>query len=94
MPHLCNFRHFAVIRKIVVIDQVLGNYKSTKGKDKLYTSEFDFGDDFYAIGFRKGETELTEKVNAALQTLIDNGKAGEISGKWFGKDLMILEGYE
>lgn len=78
----------------VVIDQVLGNYKSTKGKDKLYTSEFDFGDDFYAIGFRKGETELTEKVNAALQTLIDNGKAGEISGKWFGKDLMILEGYE
>lgn len=78
----------------VVIDQVLGNYKSAKGKDKLYTSDYDFGDDFYAIGFRKGETTLTDKVNEALQTLIDNGKAAEISEKWFGKDIVILEDYK
>ena len=78
----------------VVIDQVLGNYKSAKGKDKLFTSDFDFGDDYYAIGFRKGEATLTNKVNDALQTLIDNGKAAEISEKWFGKDIVILEDYE
>ena len=78
----------------VVIDQVLGNYKSAMGKDKLFTSDFDFGDDYYAIGFRKGETALTDKVNEALQTLIDNGEAAKISKKWFGKDIVILEDYE
>lgn len=78
----------------IVIDQVLGNYKNTKLDNKLIECDFDFGDDFYAIGFRKGDTELTDKVNAALQECIDDGTAAEISEKWFGKDLVILEDFQ
>lgn len=77
----------------VVIDQVLGEYKNSKATEKMAVSEFNFGDDFYAIGCRKEEPEFAEKINSALQTLIDNGKAAEISEKWFGKDLVILEAY-
>lgn len=78
----------------VVIDQVLGEYKNSKGSDKLYVSDYDLGDDFYAIGFRKDDVTLTNKVNDALQKLIDNGKTADISKKWFGKDIMILEDYK
>ena len=58
------------------------------------TSDVDFGDDLYAIGFRKGDTELTQAVNDALNALIENGTAGEISETWFGKDIVILKGHE
>ena len=36
----------------------------------------------YAACFAKDNTELVEKFNAALQTLIDNGTVAEIVGKY------------
>ena len=78
----------------IVIDEVLGEYKNSKMGEKLFVSDYSFGDDFYAIGFRKGETELTNKVNDALQALIDDGTAEKISKKWFGKNIVVLEDYE
>jgi ABC-type amino acid transport/signal transduction systems, periplasmic component/domain len=78
----------------ISIDQVLGNYKNTKMDNALITCDYNFGNDFYAIGFRKSDVELTNKVNDALQTLIDNGTAAKISKKWFGKDIVILEDYK
>lgn len=73
----------------MVIDEVYGNYKNAKIDNKFGTATFDFGDDLYAVGFRKGDTELTEAVNGALNTLIENGKAAEISTVWFGKDIVL-----
>ncbi|WRS26644.1 amino acid ABC transporter substrate-binding protein [Oscillospiraceae bacterium MB08-C2-2] len=73
----------------MVIDEVYGNYKNTKLGGKFGTAEFDFGDDLYAVGFRKGDTELTGAVDTAMETLIANGKAAEISNKWFGKDIVV-----
>ncbi len=78
---------------VIAVDQVLGNYKNQKMNGKLYTSDYNFGSDYYAIGFRKDDKELTNKVNDALQTLIDDGTAAKISKKWFGKDIVILEDY-
>ncbi|GBF33558.1 glutamine ABC transporter [Desulfocucumis palustris] len=40
----------------------------------------------YGIAFPKKNTELLEKVNAALNTLKENGKYAEIYKKWFGQD--------
>ena len=61
--------------------------------DEEDEDDFDFGDDFYAIGCRKGDVELAAKITDAIKTLIDNGKAAEISQKWFGQNVVILEGY-
>ncbi len=77
----------------IVVDEVLGEYKNHTLGGVMFKCEYDFGPDFYAIGFRKGETELVTKVNNAIKTLIDNGKAAEISNNWFGKDLVVFEGY-
>lgn len=79
---------------VIAVDQVLGNYKKTKMKNILKVCKFDFGDDHYAIGFRKNDKKLTEKVNEALKALIDNGKAGKISKKWFGKNIVEYKDYE
>ena len=64
---------------VMVIDAVMGDYTYPDLKKSSYV----FMDDFYAVGFRKGDTELTNKVNDALQKVLDSGKGAEISQKWF-----------
>ncbi|MDL2253029.1 amino acid ABC transporter substrate-binding protein [Ruminococcaceae bacterium OttesenSCG-928-I18] len=73
----------------MVIDEVFGNYKNSQMDTPLQVADIDFGDDLYAIGFRKGDTELTDAVNDALNQLIENGRAGEISTEWFGEDIVM-----
>ncbi len=73
----------------VVIDEVFGNYKNSQVDNKYGFTDFDFGDDLYAVGFRKSDTELTDAVTDAIQQLIESGAAAEISDKWFGKDIVI-----
>lgn len=80
---------------VIVIDEVYALYNN-KNKTKLYQSDFDFGSDKYAVGFRKEDKELAVKVNDAIQECIDDGTADKISEKWFGKgsSLIINEGYD
>ncbi len=73
----------------MVIDEVLGNYKNAQMDNKFGVASFDFGDDLYAVGFRKSDTELRDAVNDAINSLIDNGTATDISDKWFGTDVVI-----
>ena len=40
------------------------------------------GSEQYAIGFRKGDTELCEKINAALKALVEDGTYAEIGAKY------------
>ena len=72
---------------VIVIDEVYALYNN-KNKTKLYQSDFDFGSDKYAVGFRKGDKELAAKVNDAIQECIDDGTADKICEKWFYKVLM------
>lgn len=80
---------------VIVIDEVYALYNN-KNKTKLYQSDFDFGSDKYAVGFRKGDKELAVKVNDAIQECIDDGTADKICEKWFGKgsSLIINEEYD
>lgn len=73
----------------MIVDEVLGQYKNTQLGGIFDVASFDFGDDLYAIGFRKSDTELTQAVNDALTSCIESGKSAEISEKWFGADIVI-----
>ncbi len=75
---------------VVVIDEVYATYNN-QNKEKLYESEFNFGSDDYAIGFRKEDTQFTEKVNEALKAVIDSGEAEKISNEWFKRNMVIYE---
>lgn len=73
----------------MIIDEVFGNYKNANLDNQFGVAGFDFGDDLYAIGFRKGDTELTGAVNDAIAQVIADGTAAEISNTWFGTDIVI-----
>lgn len=77
----------------IIVDEVLGQYKNNILENAFKTCEFDFGPDYYAIGCRKEDTVVADKLNEAIKALIENGKAAEISDKWFGADLVIFEDY-
>ncbi len=75
----------------MIIDEVYGSYKNAKLDNAYSMSSVDFGDDLYAIGFRKGDTGLRDAVNEAISALIADGTAAEISNAWFGADIVVKQ---
>lgn len=75
--------------QIMIVDEVLGEYKNNNLDSKFTVSAVDFGEDFYTIGFRKQDTELCKRVEDALKAVCDSGKGAEISEKWFGTNLLL-----
>lgn len=65
----------------IAIDVTSGNYLMSNEKDYVYLDE-ELGSEQYAIGFRKDDTELCEKVNAALDALVADGTYDEIGKKY------------
>ena len=76
---------------VIAVDQVLGEYTNNNLGGEMKECTYSLGDDYYVIGFEKSNTELRDKVNDAIKALINNGKAAEISSKWFGKDIVVFE---
>lgn len=74
---------------VMIVDEVLGQYKQTVMGDIFNVSDVHFGEDLYAVGFRKNDAALTQAVEDAINQVIKSGKAAEISEKWFGKDIVI-----
>lgn len=74
----------------VVIDMVVGNYSiKTSGKDFVVLSE-SLTSEKYGIGFRKGDTDLRDKVQSILEEMAKDGTVAEISTKWFNKDISVI----
>lgn len=73
----------------VVADEILAKYYTRqRGADKYKMLKEDFGTEAYAVGMRKDDKELVDAFNKAFKELVDEGKAGEISKKWFGEDII------
>lgn len=73
----------------VVADEILVKYYiNLKGEDKYKILDDNFGEEEYAVGVRKGDTELVNAWNKAYDELVSEGIAGEISKKWFGSDIV------
>ncbi|GBF33557.1 glutamine ABC transporter [Desulfocucumis palustris] len=77
MYHLINMSDAVVDDYPVFSYYIKQNPGSVKIVGELRTN------DYYGIAFPKKNTELPEKVNAALMTLKENGKYAEIYKKWF-----------
>ena len=74
----------------VFISAINANYlKQTNGKDfKQIKSEGISTAQGMVIAYKKGNTELRDKIQEVTDKLIENGKMQEISQKWFGDDLI------
>ena len=77
----------------LLIDKVYANYY-LKQQNKL--DDFDilnagFESEAFAVGARKADITLVNKINEAFYELYREGKFQEISNKWFGEDVATKE---
>ena len=73
----------------VVADEILSRYYiNLKGEEKYNVLSDDFGDEEYAVGMKKGDSELVEAFNKAYDEVVADGTASELSIKWFGEDII------
>lgn len=80
----------------IVVDIVLAQNIVGKGnyEDLAIVEDIQLESEIYAIGFKKG-SDLTEKVNAAIKQLEENGKLLEIATKYgFENVLKVTETIE
>ncbi|WP_366923798.1 basic amino acid ABC transporter substrate-binding protein [Metallumcola ferriviriculae] len=70
---------------VVADSPVVLNYIKTNPEANLKTVTDDFDKEYYGIAVKQGNTELLEKINAALSTIKENGKYDEIYNKYFGE---------
>ncbi|ONI40753.1 hypothetical protein AN640_08425 [Candidatus Epulonipiscium fishelsonii] len=54
-----------------------------KGQDSLMILETPFAEEEYAIAIKKGNSELTEKINVALTSIKESGQYDELYSKYF-----------
>lgn len=73
----------------VVIDEIVINYYMTEQKDTFKILEESLAPEEYGIGVKKGNEELLEKLQNALDEMNEDGTAAEISTKWFGEDKVL-----
>jgi len=73
----------------LLIDKVYADYylaqMGTREDYNITTGAFESED--FAVGIRKQDQQLREKINQGLRTLVENGEFARISKKWFGEDV-------
>ena len=72
-----------VVVDAVIADGVIARYLMTKepGKYKIVEGT-DYGVDNFAIGFRKEDTALRDKINGILAEMKKDGSLDKIIKKW------------
>lgn len=74
----------------IVVDEILARYyMKARGAEKYKILKDNFGSEQYGVGIRKGDTKFVEAFNKALDEVIADGTAAEISKKWFEQDIVL-----
>ena len=74
----------------IVVDEILARYyMKARGVEKYKILNENFGEEQYGVGIRKGDTKFVEAFNKALDEVIADKTAGEISKKWFEEDILV-----
>ena len=73
----------------IVCDELVARYEMSRHAGKFKAVEATVGlPTEVGIGFRKSDTELRDKVQAAFDEIVKDGTASDISVKWFQADLI------
>lgn len=73
----------------VVIDEVVIDYYMSKEENTFKVLDESLAPEKYGVGVKKGNTELLNKLQEALDEMNEDGTAAEISKKWFGEDKIL-----
>ena len=77
----------------LLIDRVYANYylKQQNKLDDYSILDAGYDSEAFAVGARKADITLVNKINEAFYELYKTGKFQEISNKWFGEDVATKE---
>ncbi|OEH85160.1 ABC transporter substrate-binding protein [Desulfuribacillus stibiiarsenatis] len=74
----------------VVMDEIVARFNIEKKGANYKVLDESVGAEVFGVGFKLGNTELRDKVEATLLEMAADGKLAEISESWFGKDITII----
>ncbi|KXH81872.1 amino acid ABC transporter substrate-binding protein [Sporosarcina sp. HYO08] len=74
-----------------VIDEVVIDYYMSKEPGTFKVLDESLAPEEYGVGVKKGNEELLEKLQNALDEMNEDGTAAEISTKWFGENKVLQE---
>lgn len=75
----------------IAMDIIVASYQIQQRNADMVILEESLSAEEYAIGFKKGNTELCEKVEGVLGEMTEDGTLAEISTKWFGEDITTFK---
>ena len=73
----------------VVIDEVVIDYYMSKEEGAFKVLDESLAPEKYGVGVKKGNEELLDKLQDALDKMNEDGTAAKISEKWFGEDKIL-----
>ncbi|MNN86952.1 Cystine-binding periplasmic protein precursor [compost metagenome] len=73
----------------VVIDEVVARYYMSKEEGTFKLLDESLAPEEYGIGVKKGNEELLNKLQKALDEMNQDGTSAKISEQWFGEDKVL-----
>ena len=74
----------------VAMYEIVARYQIQQRDANFVVLDETLSSEAYAVGFKKGNTELRDQVQGALEEMAADGTMAEISEKWFGEDLTVI----
>ena len=74
----------------VAMDVIVAGYQIKQRNADFKILDDSLSEEEYGVGFKKGNTELREKVQGALEEMAADGTLAKISDEWFGEDVTTI----
>ncbi|MDO4328085.1 MAG: amino acid ABC transporter substrate-binding protein [Lachnospiraceae bacterium] len=74
----------------IAMDVIVAGYQIEQRNADFVMLDESLASEEYGVGFKKGNEELRDQVQAALEEMAADGTLTEISEKWFGKDVTTI----
>ena len=74
----------------IAMDVIVAGYQIQQRNADFVILEDTLSAEEYGVGFKKGNTELRDKVQATLEEMAADGTLKSISEKWFGEDVTTI----
>ena len=74
----------------IAMDVIVAGYQIQQRDADFIILEDSLSEEEYAVGFKKGNEELRDKVQATLEEMAADGTLAAISEEWFGEDITTV----
>ena len=74
----------------VAMDVIVAGYQIKQRNADFKILDDSLSEEEYGVGFKKGNTELRDKVQGALEEMAADGTLAKISDEWFGEDVTTI----